>query len=386
MSKKILVAVPAQGGPRTLGEDIVQTFKLLGHAPVTFDFAKYLEYFGGLSRGDGTLALDLVNQSLVVKALEVRADLVLVMAQAPVTPFAVRMLKNARITTAHYFCEDLRAAEHWKPVAGAYDHFFVIQKGEWLAQLRQGHQQSTHYLPHGAPAHIGPPQGDRQYGVVFAGTPAQNRITFFDKLSQLEVDFSIFGAGWDNAPLSETLRARVVEGSRWLSAAEIRDIYKQAGIVINLHATPAGQEIDPAGDVVNPAAFVIPVCGALQLADRRAALRDFFEEDRDIACFSSLDELCDKVRYYLDRPQEAARIAANAYQKVKSAHLLTHRMAGLIDTVSGGPGGAKGSLPGLINLAKSKIHSGAPLDDDDLIHLLAEDILVRQSVLEEAHG
>ncbi|MFH0921631.1 MAG: glycosyltransferase, partial [Fibrobacterota bacterium] len=340
---------------------------------IVFDCGKYKDAYKKLvTAPDDNLVIDLFNQSLVVKALEEKADAVLVLALAPVTAFTVQILKNAGIKTLHYFCEDLRAEEHWRPIIGVYDFFFVIQKDPWLKELR-GLNPNTFYCPNGAPLeHMNDGTLPREHDTVFVGAPYQNRILFLEKLSAMGVDFRIWGWGWDQYPLSAELKKKVVNGTRWLAFDEIVTLYSRARIVLNLHSTLTGAEVETEGDFVNPRLFTVPMCRALQITDRRKAVFDFFEEDKEVVCFSSLPELAKKIDYFLHNPDHAQRIIDAAYKKTQGAHLLSTRLSEMLAIVF--PERTQVTLDGQIAGVKSRQRGGQQLTDDDMLFLLADNI------------
>jgi spore maturation protein CgeB len=387
MSRKILVVIPKQGGARALGENIVYALNRMDHTALTFDCGQYSDNLGKMVRGDETLLIDLFNQSLVVKALQEKADVVLVMALSPITPFTVQVLKNGGIKTVHYFCEDLKASEQWKPVIGAYDLFLVIQKDPWLKELKSDNNANTQYLPHGAPLECQASDvAGKEFDVTFMGAPYNNRIKFFERLCHYEIDFRIWGGGWDKFNLPPPLKDRIVEGSKWMNHEEIYSIYRRSKIVINLHATLTGQEIDETGDFINPRTFTIPLCHALQLTDRRKALADFYEEDREIVCFGSVGELADKIEFYLDHWEKAEAIIQAAHEKTLSYHMLSHRLAEMLEMAGGKSEAPADDLNKYVALVKDKMKNNVKLGDEDFIYLLAEDLLVNRSTGEAGHG
>ncbi len=360
-----------------MGENVIFALNGMGHKAVTFDCGRYKEAYARMTTGDNNLVIDLYNQSLVVRALEEKVDAVLVMALAPITAFTIQILKNAGIKTLHYFCEDLRSKEHWEQVIKVYDYFFIIQKDPWLKEMKKFNRH-TYYIPNGAPLEYTAVSGThKEHDVVFIGAPYPNRIQFFEKLCRMNIDFLVWGWGWDKFPLSNELRKRIVSGARWIGQEEIFSIYSRAKIVINLHSTLTGAEIDLNGDFVNPRAFIVPLAKSLQIADRRPALLDFFTEDKEIVCFSTVQELAGKIQYFLQHAEHAALIIEAAFKKVEFNHLLSHRITQLLDAVF--PEKESETLKIIIDQAKAKMETGTEMDDEDMLHLLAEDVLIRRS-------
>jgi hypothetical protein len=78
----------------------------------------------------------------------------------------------------------------------------------------------------------------------------------------------------------------------------------------------------------------IPACGAFMLAERTDEHLALFTEGREAEFFDSDDELIDKLRYYLDRPQERRRIAAAGRERcLRDGYSYQERMAEILDTL-----------------------------------------------------
>ena len=61
--------------------------------------------------------------------------------------------------------------------------------------------------------------------------------------------------------------------------------------------------------------------GGFLLTNYQAELPYFFEEGKDLVCFDGIEDLCEKVGYYLKHEEERCAIAESGYQKVKETHL-----------------------------------------------------------------
>ena len=63
---------------------------------------------------------------------------------------------------------------------------------------------------------------------------------------------------------------------------------------------------------------------------------NFFEEGKEIECFSSLDELKDKITYYLKHESQRLRIAAAGLDRVRrNRYRFTDRLETILSAYSG---------------------------------------------------
>ena len=70
-----------------------------------------------------------------------------------------------------------------------------------------------------------------------------------------------------------------------------------------------------------------------QLSEFKPSIREIFDED-EVATYSEINELKDKVDYFLGHPEERQKMVLKARDKVLSGHLYSHRMKAIVDSIS----------------------------------------------------
>lgn len=75
-------------------------------------------------------------------------------------------------------------------------------------------------------------------------------------------------------------------------------------------------------------------CGGFLLTNYQAEIPYYFKEGEDLVCFDGLEDLCEKVGYYLEHEEERKRIAWNGYHKVREKHSYIERIHTILDTVA----------------------------------------------------
>lgn len=72
--------------------------------------------------------------------------------------------------------------------------------------------------------------------------------------------------------------------------------------------------------------FELPGNGVMQLSDGGRFLSAFFEPGSEIVGYADVDELVDRIRYYLSHEEERRRIAINGYRRVMKDHRIRRRL------------------------------------------------------------
>lgn len=75
-------------------------------------------------------------------------------------------------------------------------------------------------------------------------------------------------------------------------------------------------------------------CGGFLLTNYQAEIPDYFEIGRDLETYESLEELEEKVHYYLTHEEERVEIAINGYEKAAKYHTYEIRLAQMIKVLT----------------------------------------------------
>lgn len=73
--------------------------------------------------------------------------------------------------------------------------------------------------------------------------------------------------------------------------------------------------------------------GGFLLTNYQAEIPYYFKEGEDLVCFDGVDDLRDKVGYYLTHHSQRQEIARNGYEKVKEKHNYIERINAMLETV-----------------------------------------------------
>ncbi|WP_231934170.1 glycosyltransferase [Geobacter sp. DSM 9736] len=339
---RILLVNPIYGGSLPIAHHCGHALRSLGHHVIPFDseqlaagmeFAKGFRY-NQSRRAFNTGLAQLLSQAVEIRAREVRPDMILALAQAPLMPETMLRLDAHGIPTAFWFVEDYRVLPYWKESAPAASWFFGIQKENIASELSKLGVARYSYLPTCAAPEVHRPlvlkKHERdEFGsdVSFVGAGYFNRQIFFKGLT--DYNFKIWGSDWPLiSPLTPWIQRR---GERIDTETCVR-IFNSSPINLNLHSSTTCDGVNPDGDFVNPRTFEIAACGAFQLVDRRSLLPELFEEN-EIEVFSSLVEARDKIDRYLRNANARREVAERGQLRVIAEHTYERRMEELVATM-----------------------------------------------------
>lgn len=161
-----------------------------------------------------------------------------------------------------------------------------------------------------------------QCDVAFIGSWSPHKEALLANLVERlpSLKLRIWGNGWNknsSSALSSCIARKAVTGDFY--AATIGTTKINLGLL-------SEQRFDStSGDMTTARTFEIPGCGSFMLHERTDEVLNCFEEEREIECFADVDEMADKVRYYLDHEAERRAIAEAGYQRCMREHTYEHR-------------------------------------------------------------
>jgi spore maturation protein CgeB len=202
--------------------------------------------------------------------------------------------------------------------------------------------------------------------VSFVGQPHGNRRAIVQALRDAGIDVRVWGTGWESGrlsqedmvgmfnqsrinlnlsnasqPVSTPLQRAWTTARKWLSrtaiafpiGAGIKSAGKRCLSAIE-NFSPAAKTSDclrsgssQYTDQIKGRNFEIPGCGGLLLTGRAEDLENYYEFDKEVVCFDNVEELIEKVRYYLRHEDERAAIGQAGYRRTLREHTYAHRFA-----------------------------------------------------------
>jgi len=335
---RVLVVGPTAGGSVGVARSVASAVEASGAELRLFDASP----FANAQRAFGELGVDatsrqvlegrftlLLGEAIVAVAADWRPDLIIALAQAPLTEPALSALRSLGIPTAFWFVENIRVLPYWRQVCAFYDVVYAIQPTA-VDRIADAGATRVAYLPMACDArlHRRVPLGDAdrvRFGsrVSFAGAPYLNRRHLL--VSVADLGLKVWGDGWESTALAASLGQQ----GRFDIEQMVR-IFSGSDVNLNIHSADHVAGLDPEPDYVNPRTFELAACGAFQIVDRRDPLPALFADD-EVVTFSSTAEMRALSQHYLARPSERQAIAARAESRARRDHTYDRRVGVILD-------------------------------------------------------
>lgn len=373
---RILVVLPLYGGSLPIGQYCARALRDMGHLVEEFNAPAFHQAdmaLRDLRVGNDRLEqlesafVNLLSQAIYAKVEMFQPDLVLALAQAPLSRQILRRLRKDGIPTAMWFVEDYTLFTYWRAFAAYYDFFFVIQKEPFLGMLREAGVENACYLPLAALPSFHQTlelaaADKRRFGaeLAFLGAGYPNRRLAFRAF--VGRDFKIWGSDWDG---DSVLAACVQNGGARISPEDSVRIYNATAVNLNLHSSVKADTLVSGGDFVNPRTFELAGMGAFQLVDKRVLMSELFtlahvddiiegkDDSAELAVFDDAAGMERGIHYFLAHPEQRDAFAKRAQARVLHEHTYAHRMQTLLDFIA-------------------ERRQGWPADNDPLPHELSD--------------
>lgn len=291
-----LFLLPPTGAARQSATNLLKAFKQYGsqNSVHVFDCSKYLTAYNSmLKSSDENMAVDLLNQSLVVQCLEHECTHLFIPALSPVTLFTLNLLSKQKITTIHWFIEDYRRATYWKEVISGYQFFLAVQKGP-IPEICKENNCHFAYLPTAASdesiehfQHLNH-QG-KKADCAFIGLPSSYRVKVLENLSSQGVKLAIAGEGWNayKGPLS-----KYIISDKWVDSKQSALITGSAYLALNASfKEPLNNSTD---EQLSPRIYDILSSGVVLLTEDVPLIYETLG-DCHFYTYKNIEEVFDKV-------------------------------------------------------------------------------------------
>ncbi len=210
--------------------------------------------------------------------------------------------------------------------AAPYDALFF--KDKFLVGRAKALNLNAHYLPEACMPKWHKrveltEEEEEIYGcdITTAGNMYYYRAKVFEPLLK-KYNVKLWGLGiprWLNSPVKGAFQGRGV------AELEKSKAFNAAKIVLN---TFQGEY-----EGVNQRFFEIAGCGGFQICEHRDEISDFFEIDKEIVTFRNINELLEKVEYYLKHDDKRTQIANAAYARAQRDYTFEKRLQKMFELI-----------------------------------------------------
>lgn len=149
-----------------------------------------------------------------------------------------------------------------------------------------------------------------RYEVSFVGRKFGDRGLWIEQLNKNGVNVDAFGNGWE---------------AGYVSTDEMVNIFNTSKINLCFMQS-YGTNTRPQ---LKTRIFEVCMCGGFLLCEYVSGIEDYFELDKEIVCFHNVEEIKEKIQYYLENDEERNAIALAGWQKAKSNYqqeAMLHRI------------------------------------------------------------
>jgi spore maturation protein CgeB len=127
-----------------------------------------------------------------------------------------------------------------------------------------------------------------------------------------------FGHGWERGPVA---------------SREIDQIYRSSRILLNF--ADSGLQLSgislARSRQLKARTFEVPGAGGFLLSEESDSLAEYFRVGAEMITYRDDDELAEKIRYFLNHPDERDAIARAGHQRVRREHLYEARFAPILE-------------------------------------------------------
>jgi len=322
-----------------------QTLVAMGHEVLYFDFPTIAQELGRSG----------MNRRLVETVKAEKPDLMFTVVWGDLLDHeAVREVSQKTDTvTLNWYCDDHwqfeHLSRHWTP---CFNWVTTTAQGALPRYEQLGYKnviKSQWACNHGLYRKLDLPL---KYDVTFVGLPHGSRRATVKALRDAGIDVWVWGTGWETGRLSQRQMIEVFNQSRInLNFSEASsngspksrlNRWAHRYVERPLNAVPGGWRVpvmgkaiaarfkrpDDGGAVprqIKGRNFEVPGCGGFLLTGWAENLDAYYRVGEELGVFGGVEDLIEKVRYYLSHEEERKAIALAGYRRTLREHAYAHR-------------------------------------------------------------
>lgn len=239
-------------------------------------------------------------------------------------PLVVEQLRN-HTKTLCFFHDDTWRVEYSRFWAKHFDFFTTPDVYGETKYLKIGLPNAI-YFPFGANEKISRKlDTQKKYDVSFVGGWHPYREWLISRIKNAGIDVEVFGYGWPNGEIDQEGMVKVFNEScinlNLSNSASWDARYLLSSPRALLNRVRSKKNIEQ----MKARIFEVSGCGAFQLSYYVEGLENCYNINREIAVYTDIDDLIEKIKFYLEHDALRDGMAEAAYQRTIKEHTFAIR-------------------------------------------------------------
>lgn len=151
------------------------------------------------------------------------------------------------------------------------------------------------------------PSDKKDIDVCFIGSRYGIRSKYIEKIQAAGIPISVYGPGWKNGPVN---------------ASQACHIFSRSKVIFGIGTVGYTTDVY----TMKLRDFDAPMAGAAYLTSRNPDLCSFYEEDKEILYYSTIDEALEKLKKLITYPEIAHAVGKAAYARARREHTWDFRL------------------------------------------------------------
>ena len=165
-----------------------------------------------------------------------------------------------------------------------------------------------------------------KYNVSFVGGISVYRKWLINKLEKTGVRVECFGAGWKNGRVTFDEMGGIFKTSKINLNISNSVSHNIRYIFSSLRSIREFLRSKKRVEQIKARNFEIPAFGGFQLTNYVSFLEDYLDIGKEVAIYTSIEDLLSQVKYYLENESSRKKIMINGYKKSYQEPTYFHRL------------------------------------------------------------
>ncbi len=312
------------------GYSFRKAFEVLGIKTSTFFFRRKGKFaFFEKEKLTKKFWLAYINKSLIQRTKEEKPDILLLLkADTILAETLYEIKKSTNSIIINVFPDNPLYMGKFESILPC--HLFFAKDSYAVDAVRKTGYKNIHFLPQCTDPDVHTPMRIKdekhrffQSEISLIGSMYPYRLELIKQLKDYKP--KIWGKGWqksDDAEIKKLYMGMDIRGDDKAMAIS------NSKISLNPH--------HPLNDIfgVNRRTYDIAACKGFQLADLKEDMHHSYAVNDEIVCYSTLEELREKLNYFINHSDEREIIAEKAYNKTLKYHTYYHRAKEILEYVT----------------------------------------------------